>query len=260
MKSQAQHTFGQAYRVKIQCNRTATSKSKSNGERNKQHKSTGCQFRAEIRREGSIEDGFSDCWHIELLEDGHNHALSTDGDATARRDQREAHGGKIEKAVADLSAITTMTSSQIATYLSGSSRGGGFDDSEGGVFSPDTVARESIETTQRQLREDKVSLTAQDVRNIQRALYATRYNSYTTTKRLIELLDSHKEEHGIEYFVDWIDDEDGSGKRPKSIFWTYKWSIEMWQKNPEVLLIDNTYKVGLPRLFSLHFLLLLLLN
>jgi hypothetical protein len=84
----------------------------------------------------------------------------------------------------------------------------------------------------------------------------TKYNSHTTTKRLIELLDRHKEEHGIEYFVDWIDDEDGNGKWPKSIFWTYKWSLEMWQKNPEVLLMDNTYKVRLPHLPSLDFALL----
>jgi hypothetical protein len=259
VKSRSRQSWQQPYRLNIQCSRTATRDSKGTGERNKPSKGTNCPFRASIHRKGSPKLGFGNSWQIKMDNNSHNHNLGDlDGDATARRAQREAHDGDIEKVVQELSAITTITSRQIATYVSGSSDG--FDDFEGGDFTPDPVAREAIQTTQRQLRKAKIYLTAQDIRNIQRALYAMKYNSHTTTKRLIELLDRHKKEHGIEYYVDWIDDEDGNGKRPKSIFWTYKWSLEMWRKNPEVLLMDNTYKVGLPRLFSLDFTLLLPLN
>jgi hypothetical protein len=82
-------------------------------------------------------------------------------------------------------------------------------------------------------------------------LRATKYNHHTTTKRLIDLLERHKAEHNIEYFVDWMESDDGDGRRPRAIFWTYKWCLEMWKQNPELLVIDNTYKVRLSCLSSL---------
>jgi hypothetical protein len=262
LKSKAQQTWDQPYRLRIQCSRTADWKSQGLGERNRQQKGTKCPFRASIQRERKRE-GFGDSWHIKIDQDSHNHGLKKedlDGDATARRAQRDALDGKIDTAVEELSSITTMTSRQFATYLTGSSAE--FVDTEGDRFQADPEVRNSIHTTHRQIRESKtkISLSAQDVRNIQRALRATRYNYHTTTRRLIELLDTHKELHGIDYFVDWIESDDGKGRRPRAIFWTYKWCLEMWRQNPEVLVIDNTYKVRLCCPISPDFTLLLLWN
>lgn len=32
--------------------------------------------------------------------------------------------------------------------------------------------------------------------------------------------------------------------RIQRIYWTYRWCIEMWKHNPDLLSFDNTYKVN----------------
>jgi hypothetical protein len=242
IKSRAVGLQAEAIRVDIQCSRTAVSKSKSIGRRGKGAKGTGCKFRAVITRETSkTEMGtiYLDRWHVKIQRPTHNHDLDPtqrEGDATSRRAQRLAHGNKVELAIERLSSITTMTSRQIAHYLSG--KLASFDDTEGGQFATGGDNQEL-----ERLRRSRLDISAQDVRNIQRRLCLSKYGPFTSTKRFIDLLEQYKTLHGIEYFVDWIV-EDGGERRPRRVFWTYKWCLEMWKNNPEVLLMDNTYKVG----------------
>ena len=133
-----------------------------------------------------------------------------------------------------------MTCRQIALYLSGDLTQ--FDEPVDGGLVANIANVEEIEG----LRRLNLPITHEDVRNIQRALRATKYGPHSSTKLFIDLLERYREMHGVDYFADWIPDDSGGGRRPGRVFWTYKWCLEMWKNNPEVLLFDNTYKVFFP--------------
>ena len=73
----------------------------------------------------------------------------------------------------------------------------------------------------------RILIVAQQVRNIQAKLREQRYGPCTATKVLIDMLERYKESHNIEYFVDWVGDENVTTRRITRVFWTYKWSIEL---------------------------------
>jgi len=133
-----------------------------------------------------------------------------------------------------------MTCRQIALYLSGDLTQ--FDEPVDGGLVASIANVEEIE----RLRRLNLPITRDDVRNIRRALRATKYGPHSSTKLFIDLLERYREMHGVDYFIDWIPDDSGGGRRPERVFWTYKWCLEMWKNNPEVLLFDNTYKVFFP--------------
>jgi hypothetical protein len=82
--------------------------------------------------------------------------------------------------------------------------------------------------------------------------------------QLVEILKQYEESHGVKYFVDCERDAEGKETgQVKRLFFTFRHCIEMWKKNPEILLFDNTYKVRLqrvPSIFLLHSLCILQLT
>jgi hypothetical protein len=195
-------------------------------------KGTKCPFRATI----SLDH--NNVYYVKRTRNLHNHDVgeaNLRGDPTYRRDQREAHSDTIHLAVERLSGLTTMTCRQIALYLSGD-----LTQIDEPVDSGLVVSIANFEEIEG-LRRLNLPITDDDVRNIQRALKATKYGTHSSTKLFIDLLERYREMHGVDYFIDWIPDDSGGGRRPGRVFWTYKWCLEMWKNNPEVLLFDNTY-------------------
>jgi hypothetical protein len=189
-------------------------------------------------------------WHVTITSDTHSHDLDPSdfqGNATYQRWLQAGHAEPIEQAVERLCQLWMMTSRQIAYSLSGALL----------VEDPELPIPEGgapLEAQDRDIidrvRHLKVPITAQDVLNIQQRLRSRKYNSFSSTKIFLDL-ERYKNDHGIEYFVDWDPDFAGPGKRSRRVFWTFKWCLEMWLANPEVLLFDNTFKVDLKPISSL---------
>src|SRR5271156_5261347 len=82
-----------------------------------------------------------------------------------------------------------------------------------------------------------IPLSERDVENIQANLRKLKYGPLSATQLFFQELKRYKDAHGISYRIDR--GEDG---RITRVFWTYRWCISMWKKNPSLLLMDNTYK------------------
>lgn len=68
------------------------------------------------------------------------------------------------------------------------------------------------------------------------------YGSRTATQMFLQTLEEMAAKEEIWYRIYRCNDSpDG---RIQRVFWTYRWSVDKWQQNPEFLSINNTYKVN----------------
>ena len=113
-----------------------------------------------------------------------------------------------------------MTSRQIARYLNGDL--GRLDEESSAIVRSGPPIFEGLAG---------LDILPRDVLNIQGELRREKYDGFSSTKLFLDLLKRNQESHGVEYFVDW---EDPTETRPKRIFWTFRWCIEMWKQFPQV--------------------------
>lgn len=98
------------------------------------------------------------------------------------------------------------------------------------------------------LRVERMPVSAVDVRTIQRQLRLDRYGPFTATQLFLDQLRRNQRWHGIAYKV-----QRGSDGRIIRLFWTYQWCLNMWKLNPDLWIVDNTYKVSRLRAGPIEF-------
>lgn len=212
-------------------------KSKSTGARHKSGKWTGCKW---VARAQKCEDG----WYVFVAGD-HNHECRPSdlmGNASARRKYRKLMFGDdlIDRAIERLSQAF-MTARNIASFLGGARNNLNQPEHARQMPPPSALRGSQGESTGVAELEGQVPITREDVRSIQNKLIKSKYGPGTSTKRFIDLLKENAKQWGIRWFVDW---ESNKKNVPRRFFFALKYGIENWKRNPELLVVDNTYKVG----------------
>lgn len=100
----------------------------------------------------------------------------------------------------------------------------------------------TAEAIARQIRvqfgDEGLQITRQDVINEVKKQRAIIGGGYSQTQLFVEDLQVKSAWHRI-----YRSDESESGAL-ECIFWTYPWCIEIWRLNPDVILLDSTYRVN----------------
>lgn len=97
----------------------------------------------------------------------------------------------------------------------------------------------AVEVAAESETEKGVQVSAQDIRNQKAAKERREFNGRTSTQQL--LLELENDPDGIVK----TRCQGGRNDGPlESMFWTYRWCLNMYKRNPEVLSIDNTYKTN----------------
>lgn len=224
---------------------------------------TACPFFAIV-----YINNVTDLWHIRFKCDTHNHtgALNALADPALRRlDREKVTPGRLEREVEKLANTARMTSEQIAAFIRGN-----LDESDMVAFndflsiSPAADPNEVCGIPDLDLDEaddafhwgdteplptkpaevdgplPKIAITADDVKNIQKKLRNEKYGPLSATQLFIHQLEQHKQRHGVMYKVD----RNPATGRITRVFFTFKWCLKMWKQNPDLMMADNTYKVG----------------
>lgn len=234
---------GLVIRVAFECDRGAKRNTKSGGDREKASQKADCPYNAVVKRLAKKGGKY----YITIRNPNHNHGPASDVYATTscKRWQKQytVADGDLEVAVLRLSRTAQLTSSQIAHYLcSYDERLEQMDSFILGHLhhDPDDPLDTGSDDLIDRIREKKVRLYANDINNIRSKLRQKQQGNFTSTQLFINKLKKYKEDHGIEYFVDQHEE---SGRIIR-VFWSFKWCIDLWKDNPELMIMDNTYKVN----------------
>lgn len=229
--------------IVYRCDRAGTHKSTSGGDREKASQRIGCPFEATVKR--LAKKGGK--WYISIRNPDHNHGPSGDVYATTscKRWQKNdpEYAAALEVAVLRLSRTAQLTASQIAHYLSSyDNRLDQVDSFILGHLHHDTDDPFDIGSDDiiDRIRTQNIRLYRADIDNIRAKLRRKQQGNFTSTQLFINKLKKYKEDHGIEYF---IYQDEGSGRIVR-VFWSFKWCIDLWKDNPELMIMDNTYKVN----------------
>lgn len=221
------------------CDKSGKHRIQGHGDRQRGTRLCSCPHKATITHQKR-----QDCWIVKIIEASHNHELGNNAaSANYRRAQRNSHD--LKTAILRLLRTGSLTASQIANFLSGSNLK--FDQLEPHIqFGLEADPDDPLDSNQgsdelyNSIRQQNITVTPNDVANIKADLKKKLKGELTDTQLLIKKLQRYKEAYGIDYEVDI----NPVTKRVTRLFWTFKWCLHMWQRNPEVLLFDNTYKVN----------------
>lgn len=99
---------------------------------------------------------------------------------------------------------------------------------------PDLSAAHIIDLIQRDFPEARFQ--RYHIHNTLRRERIAKYGDRSNTQQFLHSLEANAST--------WFKIFRGDDDRIERVFWTYTWCIELWQQNPEILSIDNTYKVN----------------
>lgn len=241
---------------------------KATGQRQATSTKTGCEWRAKIVC-------MSGEWRVNFVGrdptsppcNWHNHKPMADlMEAPAyRRWWRAQHNGLVEGWVERLSVSGKFSSEKMAKFLRGeidldlNDLPGDDDDSDmpaiphappnpsidtidpnfrWGDHAPQNVAAAPTPAQRFTQRPQAVPILSRDIQNIQSKIYREKYDPVISIQLFVNQLEQHQRSDGIVYKVY------REAGRITRVFWTFQWCLNLWKKQPELLMVDNTFKVG----------------
>lgn len=191
-------------RTDWECSKGRVRKSKTTGKRDTPIGRCGCQWHAYVRFYKSVQ-----AWIVKIKNDEHNHpGLEGKRLPSNRRHQRQLED--VDERLGNLIKIRKLAGEDIA----------------------------------RQLREEfpDSGVIAKDVQNRRLAEKTELYRGRTPTQQFF--LELKEQEQRGEAYLRYHTEGGRSDGPLQYVFWTYRWNLEMWKENWEMVSIDDTYKTN----------------